>query len=108
MSSSAKLAVDGPIEPEFEKRSANAGNLMPVGWGLDDVSLARFLRGALASIIFSSYEGFGIPALEAMAAGVPVIANKQPALMEVIGCAGIIIDAKSERALRGSGSRKRS
>jgi glycosyltransferase involved in cell wall biosynthesis len=34
-----------------------------------------------------------------MAAGVPVLVNKQPALMEVIGDAGIIIDARSEREL---------
>ena len=99
MSSPAKLAVVGPIDPEFENEARAYRNLMPVERGLDDISLARFLRGALASIVFSTYEGFGIPALEAMAAGVPVLANRQPALMEVIGDAGIIIDAKSEREL---------
>jgi glycosyltransferase involved in cell wall biosynthesis len=99
VSSPAKLAVIGPIEPEFAGDVSSCRNLLPIERGLDDIALARFLRGALALAVFSTYEGFGIPALEAMAAHVPVLANKQPALMEVIGDAGIIIDAKSAREL---------
>jgi glycosyltransferase involved in cell wall biosynthesis len=98
----AKLAVIGPIEPEFKSEVHSCRHLLPIERGLDDIALARFLRGAVALTVFSTYEGFGIPALEAMAAGVPVLANRQPALVEVIGDAGMVIDASSARQLSES------
>jgi glycosyltransferase involved in cell wall biosynthesis len=48
--------------------------------------------GALALIMPSHTEGFGIPALEAMTVGVPVIAANRGALPEVVGDAGLLID----------------
>ena len=47
----------------------------------------------------SIYEGFGMPVLEAMAAGVPVITSKAEALQEVVGEAGICVEAKDYEAL---------
>jgi len=44
-------------------------------------------------------EGFGLPALEAMACGTPVIASRRGALPEVVGDAGWLVDAEDERAL---------
>jgi glycosyltransferase involved in cell wall biosynthesis len=38
------------------------------------------------------YEGFGLPALEAMACGTPVIASNRSALPEVVGQAGLLVD----------------
>jgi glycosyltransferase involved in cell wall biosynthesis len=55
--------------------------------GDDDV--IDLLRGALALVQFSRFEGFGLPALEAMACGTPVIASDIPALVEVLGGAGL-------------------
>ncbi|MBM3209163.1 glycosyltransferase family 4 protein [Candidatus Shapirobacteria bacterium] len=52
--------------------------------------LAPLMNGAHAYMFPSTYEGFGIPALEAMASGTPVIASDVPALKEVCGEAGVI------------------
>jgi len=40
----------------------------------------------------SSYEGFGLPVLEAMAAGCPVLSSNRSSLPEVVGDAGILVD----------------
>jgi glycosyltransferase involved in cell wall biosynthesis len=54
-----------------------------------DDEVIDLLRGALALVQFSRFEGFGLPALEAMACGTPVIASDIPALVEVLGGAGV-------------------
>lgn len=50
------------------------------------------LAGAQALVFPSEYEGFGAPLIEAMALGVPVVASAHPAVVEVVGDAGIIVD----------------
>jgi glycosyltransferase involved in cell wall biosynthesis len=47
----------------------------------------------------SLYEGFGIPPLEAMACGTPVVASTAGALPEVLGDAALLVDAYDEEAL---------
>jgi glycosyltransferase involved in cell wall biosynthesis len=56
---------------------------------LSEPELVTVLQAARALIQPSLVEGFGIPALEAMAAGCPVIASDTPALLEVLGGAGL-------------------
>jgi glycosyltransferase involved in cell wall biosynthesis len=57
-----------------------------------DALLARAYRDAVALIYPSLYEGFGIPPLEAMTCGCPVIAADRASIPEVVGDAGILVD----------------
>ena len=58
---------------------------------LDDLELASRYRGADGLIVTSRYEGFGLPALEAMTAGAPVVAFDNSALGEVVGDGGVLV-----------------
>jgi len=57
-----------------------------------DSFLPALYSGALAFAYLSSYEGFGLPPLEAMAAGTPVITGNRTALPEVVGGCGLLVD----------------
>jgi glycosyltransferase involved in cell wall biosynthesis len=54
--------------------------------------LFRLIRGARAVLFPSLYEGFGLPALEAMQLGTPVISSTVSSLPEVVGNAGLLVD----------------
>ncbi len=67
--------------------------------GADDADLAALYSGAIALVFPSLYEGFGIPCLEAMACGCPVIASHAGSLAEVVEDAGIVVDPLDARAI---------
>jgi glycosyltransferase involved in cell wall biosynthesis len=72
---------------------------------LDDAALAATLRGASVLAYPSRYEGFGFPPLQAMAAGVPVVATAGGAVPEVVGDGAWLVeigdgDALSEQLVR--------
>ena len=58
---------------------------------IDEATLDALYRGAAALAVPSLSEGFGLPALEAMARGCPVVASKAGALPEVVGDAGVLV-----------------
>lgn len=62
---------------------------------IPDRDLSAIYSGALAFVYPSLYEGFGLPPLEAMQCGTPVITSNTSSLPEVIGDAGIMIDPKN-------------
>ena len=66
---------------------------------VDDEDLSALYSEALAFIFMSLYEGFGLPPLEAMQCGVPVITSNTSSLPEVVGDAGIMLDPKDEGGL---------
>jgi len=68
------------------------------GW-LDDAALSGLLHGAAVLAYPSVYEGFGFPPLQAMAAGVPVVATRAGALPEVLGDAAALVEVGDGEAL---------
>ncbi len=64
-----------------------------------DEELAACYRTAGALVFPSQHEGFGIPLLEAMAFGVPIIANNVTAIPEITGAAALLVDARQPAAL---------
>jgi len=68
-----------------------AGRVRVVGY-VPDSERENLYAGARVLILPSLDEGFGLPALEAMSAGVPVVASNRGALPEVVGTGGILID----------------
>lgn len=67
--------------------------------GVPNQHLNYIYNNALGLVYPSSYEGFGIPPIEAMKAGCPVIAGNHSSLVEVIGDAGILLDSPDEDSL---------
>jgi glycosyltransferase involved in cell wall biosynthesis len=72
----------------------------PLGY-VDDDELPGLYAGALALAMPSLYEGFGLPAIEAMAAGTPVVASNRTALPETCGGAALLVDPDDPDALAG-------
>jgi glycosyltransferase involved in cell wall biosynthesis len=69
---------------------------------IDHQEFVRQYARAAVAVVPSVYEGFGLPAGEAMACGVPVISTTGGALPEVVGDAGILVQPANSAALAGA------
>ena len=69
---------------------------------VDDPMLRTLYRRCAAFVFPSRYEGFGFPVLEAMLCGAPTIAGKNSSQVEIVGDAGLLVDAGSTEDLRRS------
>jgi glycosyltransferase involved in cell wall biosynthesis len=63
---------------------------------VDEAGLADRYAAADAAVFLSEYEGFGLPALEAAARGVPLVLSRAPSLGEIFGEAALLVEARSE------------
>jgi len=88
------LVVAGPVKNEALARELRARGADLRGYVSQD-QLVELYRGAACLVQPSRYEGFGLPVLEAMACGTPVVAVDEPALREVAGDAAVIVPERS-------------
>jgi glycosyltransferase involved in cell wall biosynthesis len=104
-------AKDAALARRLAEEGADVRGVVPQD------ELARLYRGAAALVLPSRFEGFGLPVLEAMASGTPVVCSEDAALREVAGDAGIYGDladgirravAERERFARAGLDRARS
>ena len=66
---------------------------------VDDEELADLLSAAACLLFPSLYEGFGLPPLEALGCGCPVVAYRNSSLPEVVGEAGVLVPNRDAEAL---------
>ena len=100
-----KLVFAGPISERQRRRLLEAAratqvesSVLILGY-IDDALLVALYRQCLAYVFPSSYEGFGLPILEAMACGAPVLTSTLSSLGEVAGDAALTLPAIEQGAL---------
>ncbi|MGA5465984.1 glycosyltransferase family 4 protein [Mycobacterium sp. NPDC050041] len=120
----SKLEPNGPTEKLIAELGIS--DIVNTSSGLSDSELAELLASAEVACIPSLYEGFSLPAVEAMASGTPIVASRAGALPEVVGpdgeCArlvrpadvdeltavlGQLLDSPLERHRLGAAGRRR-
>jgi glycosyltransferase involved in cell wall biosynthesis len=91
----------GWMTAAIEQRAAAAGVAGQVHFTgyVDDADLPALLSGALAFVFPSRYEGFGMPVLEAMACGTPVLTSSSSSLPEIAGDAALLVDPHDTDAI---------
>lgn len=99
-----KLVLAGGVWKKFEKElyktigEFDKSKVELMGY-VDDEELPKLYSNALCFIYPSLYEGFGLPVLEAMSSGCPVITSNTSSLPEVIGECGIKINPKDDNEM---------
>jgi glycosyltransferase involved in cell wall biosynthesis len=89
----------GKIDPVQLVANHGLEGMIEVKGKVSDTTLSALYAGAYALIMPSIYEGFGLPVVEALAHGVPVIVSRASALSEVAAAAGYTVDPMSEESI---------
>ena len=87
-----ELVVVGPTKDARVAEQLRAGGARLEGY-VSTERLAGLYRGAACLVQSSRHEGFGLPVVEAMASGTPVVTVPDPALLEVAGDAAVVVPA---------------
>lgn len=97
------LVWTGPDDPAEVNRLARRcdARVRTLGW-LPPADMPALYRGARASVLASSFEGFGLAALETLACGTPLITTPQAAIQEVVGSAALMTEDFGAQALTGA------
>lgn len=94
-----------PLFPNLRRAAANLGipaeNLHWIGY-VDEADKPSLYRLAEVFVYPSAYEGFGLPVLEAMASGTPVVANNIPVFDEIVGDGAFLIETGSATKMGGA------
>jgi len=98
----AVLAIGGGLSNQriFKETALGDGipNVQLLGY-VDEALLPGLYAGASAFLYPSIYEGFGLPPLEALAAGAPVVTSRGTSMTEVVGPAAILVDPLDPAAI---------
>ncbi|MBC8042007.1 MAG: glycosyltransferase family 4 protein [Rhizobacter sp.] len=86
------------IYQEIAETKGLEGRVITAGY-ISEEDMSGVYSGAMMFAYMSLYEGFGLPPLEAMQCGVPVITSNSSSLPEVVGKAGVMLDGKDEDGL---------
>jgi glycosyltransferase involved in cell wall biosynthesis len=77
------------------------GRVRFLGW-VPEVHKPALYRGAACAVFASRYEGFGLPVLEALACGTPLVASNASSLPELLGDAGFALDPDDVQGMAGA------
>lgn len=97
------VGVDGwkdqALQALLAERVAQGHRIVRPSRRVSDADRAAVFSGARVLVYPSHYEGFGMPPLEALACGTPVITSDNSSLPEVVGDAGVMVDSRDTLAL---------
>jgi glycosyltransferase involved in cell wall biosynthesis len=92
--------ADGPVARAVD--DLGIADVVRFVTGLPDPALADLFGSAEVAVVPSLYEGFSIPAVEAMACGTPLVASRGGALPEVVGDCGVLVEPGNPSDLAGA------
>ena len=93
----SEMIKDG-IRPILQNFPEYNNKIVILGY-IQDEDINIILSNALFFVYLSKYEGFGMPPLEAMQAGTPVITSNSSSLPEVVGDAGVLVNCEDENTV---------